>query len=171
MAAPGGSIQRRSVEADVGIEQAVERLGAARQLDEVALQSLGEGVEETPDVPRLERLVARFAPLMQDPRDQLVRANSDIGGTDHEIVRDVIFDLGQFVDREARVLMMPAVHEFADGRLHEPRQVTVDVCGVLLSEFHPTGKADVVADEDAGAGRDARGERLVVRVPQPEAQQ
>ncbi|HSJ04357.1 MAG TPA: hypothetical protein VK956_17955 [Verrucomicrobium sp.] len=40
--------------ADVGIEQAVERLGASRQFDEVAFQRLSEGIEKAPDVARLE---------------------------------------------------------------------------------------------------------------------
>ena len=52
----GRSIQRRTVEADVGIEKPMESLRAARQFDQIALQRLGEGVEQAPDVARLERI-------------------------------------------------------------------------------------------------------------------
>ncbi len=152
----------------MGIEQAVEGFCPPGQFDEVAFQRLGEGVKQRPGVARCERLVARVAPFVENARDELVRAHADIHGAHHEVVRGAVFDLGEFVDREAGVLMMPAIHEFADGALDEARQVAGDVRGVLAGQLYLTGEAEVVADENARAGGDAGGEGFVVRVPQAE---
>jgi len=43
--------------------------------------------------------------------DQLIRANPDIGGAHDQIMCGAIFDLRDLVRHQARVLMMPAVHQ------------------------------------------------------------
>lgn len=85
----------------MGIEQAVQGLGSTRQLDEVAFQCFREAVEEAPDVARLKGLVTRLAPFLEHARDQLIRANPDSAGADHEIVCGAVLDFGELVDREA----------------------------------------------------------------------
>jgi hypothetical protein len=49
------------VEAEMSVEQAVQRIGSPGQFDKVALQRVCEGVKKAPDVPGLERLVAKYA--------------------------------------------------------------------------------------------------------------
>lgn len=150
------------------IEQAVQRFGAAREFDEVAFQRFGERVEQTPRIPWCERFVSRFAPFVQHSRDELVRAHADIHGAHDQVVCGAVFDIGELIRRDARVLMVPAVHEFADGALNEARQITGDVRGVFARQLHLAGKAEVVADENTRPSGDACGECFVVAVSQSE---
>lgn len=64
--------------------------------------------------------------------------------------------------------MMPAIHEFADGGLHEPGQIPGDVGGVFAGQLHLAAEGEVVAAKNRRAGHNAGREGLVVTVPQAE---
>ena len=72
------SVQQRGGQPDVVIEETMEGFGAAREFDQVSLERLGEGVEEAPDVARLEVVVAGVPPFPQDFRYGPVGNYSDI---------------------------------------------------------------------------------------------
>ena len=60
------------------VEEAVKGFGAARQFDQVALERLGEGVEEAPDVARLEVVMPGVPPFPQNFWDGSVGNDADI---------------------------------------------------------------------------------------------
>ena len=122
-------------ESDVVVEQAVESFRAAGEFGEVAFQRLGERIEEAPDVPGLELIIARHTPFMQHQRDLPIGADADIQGTNHEIVGCTVVEVGEFVAGDAAVVMVPALHQPAHGALNEAGQITHDEPGVLTDEF------------------------------------
>lgn len=71
----------------------------------------------------------RFSPLAQDPGDQLIRADPDIAGPDDEVVRSAVVEIGELVGGQSGILMVPAVHELADGRLNDPGKIADDEAG------------------------------------------
>lgn len=152
----------------MGVEQPVERFRAAGQFQKIALQCLGECIEQRPGVPRCEGIVARHSPLGKHTRHEFVRADAHVHRADDEVVRGAVFNPGEFVRREAGVLVMPPVHQFADRALHEARQIPGDMCGVLTGEFDLSRKCQIIANEDRGAGDNSGREGLVVAVPQAE---
>lgn len=152
----------------MGIEQAVKRLGAPGQFNEVTLQRFGKGVEQRPGIASRKGIVSRFAPLVEHAREQFVRADTDIHCPDDKVVRGTVVDFVEPVRGETGVLMVPAVHQFPDRALYELRQVTVDVSRVFAGQLHLAGKAEIVADEDARASGNSGGEGFVVRIPQAE---
>ncbi len=101
------------------VEQAVEGFRAAGEFGEVAFQRFGERIEEAPDVPGLESLMAWHTPFMQHQRDVPVGADTDIQGTDHKIVGRAVVEVGELVAGDATVLMVPALHQPAHGALNE----------------------------------------------------
>lgn len=150
------------------IEQPVKGFGAAGQFMEVALERFGERIEKAPDIPGLEVLMTWHTPFMQHQRDVTIGTNADIQGTDHEIVGCAIIQIGELVAGDAAVLMVPALHQFADCPLHELWQVTQDESGVFAGEFHFAAEGEVVTAKNRGTGNDASGEGLVVTVSQTE---
>ncbi len=138
---------RLSGKTDVVVEQAVESFRAAGEFGEVAFQRFGERIEEAPDVPWLERLMTWHTPFMQHQRDLPIGADTDIQGTNHEIVGCAVVEVGEFVARDSAVLMVPALHQPAHGALNEARQITQDEPGVLAGEFDLAVKGEVVAAE------------------------
>ena len=132
------------------------------------LQCFGEGVEERPDVTRFKRFMPGFAPLLQHHGHQSIGTGTDIGGPNDEIVRILVLQLVGAVCVDAGVLVMPFLHELADGSLHDEGEVPADEPRMLSDEFHLTGEAEVVADEDTGPGSNATRERLIVRISQPQ---
>lgn len=150
------------------VQQPMQRLGAARQFQEIALQRFGEGVEQAPHVARLKLLVVRVAPFMENLRDVPVAAHAHIEAADHEIVGRAVFQVRELVAGDALVLVMPALHQLAHGTLHKLRQIAGDEPRVLPGEFHLPRKREVVAAEHGGTGDDPGGERLVVAVANAE---
>ena len=147
----------------------MQRLGAFRQLREIAfLQRLSERVEQAPHVPPLEDIMSGLAPLMQHGRDETVAAHADIRSADYEVMGFDVGDLGLFVGSDAFVLIMPFREQESDGTADKLRQIAHDEPCVFAREFDLATKAQIVTNEDAGPGDDAGGERLVVRVSQPE---
>lgn len=118
------------------VEQPVEGLGAAGQFQQAALQGFSEGVEQGPDVARLEVLVTRFPPFVEHRGDETVAAHPDIVGADHEIVGGAVIEIGELVVGDAGVLVMPALHQFADCSLDQTGQITNDISSMLASQFH-----------------------------------
>lgn len=129
----------------MGVEEAVQCLGTFREFDEVALQRLGERIEEAPDVPRLEGLMAWLAPFMQNQRNVTVGTDTDIQSTNHEIVGRAVVEVCELVARDAAILMVPALHQFAHGTLNETGQITYNEPGVLAGEFYLAVKGEIVA--------------------------
>ena len=117
------------------VEQAVESFRAAGEFGEVALQRFGERIEEAPDVPGLEVLMTWHTPFMQHQRDVAIWADTDIQGTNHEIVGRAVVEIGEFVVGDATVLMVPALHQSSHSTLNEAGQITQDEPRVLAGEF------------------------------------
>jgi hypothetical protein len=155
-------------EPDVGVEQAVEGFRAAGEFGEVAFERFGERIEEAPHIAGGELLIPGLTPFMEDQRDVPVGAHADIECTHHEIVGGAIIEIGELVAGDAAVLMVPALHQFTYGTLHELWQITQDEPGVFAGEFHLATKGEIVAAKDRGTGDDASGEGLVVTVAQAE---
>jgi len=89
----------------VCIEQAMQRLGAFRQLREISfLERLGEGVEQAPHVPSCKSIMAWFTPFTQHRRNQPVAAHADIRGPDDQIVRINVGNFRLFVSGDPFVL-------------------------------------------------------------------
>jgi hypothetical protein len=152
----------------VGVEQAVEGFRAAGQFGEVAFERFGERIEEAPHIAGGELLIAWLTPFVEDQRDVPVGAHADIESTHHEVVGGAVVEIGELVAGDATVLMVPALHQFAHGTLHELWQVTQDEPGVFAGEFYLSTEGEIVAAKDRGAGDDASGEGLVVTVAQAE---
>ena len=90
------------------VEQAVQCLGAFRQLCEIAfLQGFGERVEQAPYVPSFKCIMSRLAPLMQHGWDVTVAAHANIRGTDDQVMGFDVSDFCFFVGGDAFVLIMP----------------------------------------------------------------
>ena len=132
-------------EPDVVVEKAVEGFRAAGEFVEIALQCFGERIEEAPDVPGLEVLMTWHTPFMQHQREVAIWADTDIQGTNHEIVGRAVVEVGEFVVGDATILMVPALHQPAHGALDEAGQITQDEPGVLAGEFDLPVKREIVA--------------------------
>ena len=141
---------------------------AAGQFDQVPLERLGEGVEEAPDVARLELFVTGFPPFPQDFRDRAVGYDADIAGPDHKVVRVAVVDVGQLVVGKPGVLVIPAVHQPADGGLDEAGQIPSDETGVFSGQFDLTRKRQIIANHYLSTCDDSCRERLVVGVADPQ---
>lgn len=111
-------------EPDVGVEQAVEGFRSAGEFDEVAFERFGERIEQAPHVACGELLIAWLTPFVEDQRDVPIGAYADIQRTHHEVVGGAIIEVGELVAGDAAVLVVPAIHQFAHGTLHELWQVT-----------------------------------------------
>lgn len=101
----------------------MEGFGAAGQFMEVAIEGFSERIEQTPDVARLELLVAGHPPLVEHQRDQPVGADADIQSTHHEVVGRPLVQIGELVADDPLVLMVPAFHELAHRRLGQAWQI------------------------------------------------
>ncbi len=99
---------------------------------------------------------------------KLFGTDADIGSADDEIVGSAILNIGELVDREPGILVMPAVHEFADGGLHESRQIPDDVGRVFAGQLHVTAEARNYRRQNTRAGHKARREGFVMAVAQPQ---
>lgn len=148
------------------VHEAVQGLGAAGQEGQVALQGLGEGVEERPRRAGLELGVRRCTPLRHDLRQGGNRHDADIDRPDHEVVGGEVVDGTVAIPGNAGVLSVPALHELPDGALREQRQIPLNPSCVLPGQLHFTAEGQVVADEDGGPGHDAGGEPLIVAIAQ-----
>ena len=95
-------------------------------------------------------------------------ADADIGGADDEVMGFDVGDVRFFVGSDAFVLIMPFGEQESDGATHQLRQVADDEPGVLAGEFDLAAEAQIVANEHAGPGDDAGGERFVVAVTEAE---
>ncbi len=109
--------------ADVVIEQAVQGFGAFGQLDEVAFQGFGEGVEQAPHRAFLERVVARVTPLLQNMRQLPSRADTDVQGAHDQVMRGAVLQFRVFVAGDALVLVVPALHQPPHRALHQLRHI------------------------------------------------
>ena len=122
---------------DVGVHQAVERLGSFRQFGQITLlERFRERVEQAPDTPALEGRMPGFTPFLEDGGNDAVAAHSDIGRTDDEIVGVGVRDLGILVSGDPFVLMMPLGQQQSDGTADELGQVAQNVTGVLSGELN-----------------------------------
>ena len=90
----GRSVVRRAVESRVSVEQAMRRLGAARQLQEVTLQCFCKRMNRLQTFAGRKRLVSSFPPFVEHPQNQLVGANMDIAGPHDEVVGRAALDAG-----------------------------------------------------------------------------
>ncbi len=152
----------------MGIEQAMQCLGAFRQLRDIAfLQRLGERIEQAPYVPSFKGVMTRLAPLMQHGWNETVGANSDIRGANDEVMGFDVGDLGPFVGSDAFVLIMPFGEQESDGAADQLRQIAHDEPRVFAREFDLTGERQIVTNEDAGPGDNTSRKGLVVAVTQP----
>lgn len=79
-----------------------------------------------------------------------------------------ILDVELLVGGNSFVLVVPLVHEQADGTLSQLWQIAVDEPGVFASEFDLTTEAQIVANKYAGSSNDPGGEHFVVAVPEPQ---
>ena len=111
----------------------------AQQLNQIALQRLGKGVEERPRIAQSEGLVALITPFVKHPGDELVRADPDIAGADDEIVHGAV----------------PGFHELAGGALYQAREVTADERRVFPDGFDLLRGRQVVTAESLRARHDA----------------
>ena len=146
----------------------MQGLGPARQFDEVSLQSLGEGIEETPDVARLEIGVSRFAPVLEDLRNMPVGTDANVTSPDDEVMGGAVVNVVELVACQTGILMMPSLHELADSGLDQPGQIPGDKPRMFPGEFDLSTEGKVIADENLCASCYSGGECLVVRVPQPQ---
>ena len=153
----------------MGIEQAMQRLRAFRQLRQIAfLQRFSERVEQAPHVSSFKGIMPWLAPLMQHGWDETVAAHADIRGADDQVMGFDVGDYRLLVGSDAFVLIMPFREQESDGTADKLRQIAHDEPCVFAREFDLATEAQIVTNEDACPGDDAGGERLVMAVTQPE---
>src|SRR4029078_13247924 len=154
------------------VHQAVQGLRGARALEEVRLlQDLGEGVEETPAVPgRRELGVPGLAPLLQDLGDLRHGRDPVVEGLDDDVVGLRVGHLEALVGVDPVVLPLAEVADPADGGLDQVGEIALDEDGVLAADLDLAAEGEVVADEDARADHQTRGEALVVRIAEADDQ-
>ena len=148
----------------VTVEHCVKRVGALRQLVEVALQHLGKGVEQGPRITLPKLRVVRGVPLIQH--------SADLGGgasTTLETLNDQVVSLKArqpmlLVSIEAGVLVDPSLGKFAEGARYNAGEVTQDVRSMAASELHFTTECEVIANEHRRTNRQRRWKPLVVRI-------
>jgi hypothetical protein len=85
---------------------------------------------------------------MQDRRDEPIGANPNVARPDYQVVCLRFFDGGILVCADPSVLVVPTVHEQADGSFHQLRQIPVDEPRVLPGEFDLARKRQIITDED-----------------------
>jgi len=105
-----------------------------------------------------------LAPFVEHGWNQTVAAHADIGGANDEVMGFDVGDVRFFVGGDAFVLIMPFGEQESDGATDQLRQITYDEPGVFAGEFDLARKRQIIADEHAGPGDDAGGERFVVAV-------
>ncbi len=150
------------------IQQPVKGFGAFGQFCEVAIfQRLRERIEERPDIPPLECIMAWLTPLMKDGWDEAVGAHSNIGGADDEVVGFDVGDFGFLVGGDAFVLIMPFGEQETYGTTDKLRQITHDEPGVFAGELDLSREGKVIAHKHAGPGDNAGGEGFIVTVTEP----
>lgn len=118
------------------IHEPVQGLGATREERQVALQRLGESVEQRPRVAGLELRVRRRPPLRHHLRQGGHRHNADIDGPDHQIVRGDVVQPGVAIPGDPGVLAVPPLHELPDGTLGEHGEVALDETRVFSGELN-----------------------------------
>ena len=142
----------------------MQSLRPARQLSEVALQHLGVAVEERPCVSRVELLVARLPPFLEQVRQFPIGQNTDFHRTDHDVVNLFISEVVLFVSLDALVVVLPSGHELADRALDQGDKVPADEPGVFAGHANLSREGKIVADEHQCTVHETGGKRLVVRV-------
>ena len=107
----------------------------------------------------------RFPPFLEHGRDEAVRTNSHIRGSNDEIVGTGIGDVLLLVTVEPYGLVMPLLHEPTDALLNEVRQITNNIPGVFAGQLDFPREAEVVANEHGRTGDNTRWKRLVMGIP------
>jgi len=150
------------------IEQRVKPLGPLGELDEIAFQAFGHGVEEAPHGPWREGFMSGLAPFIEHTGDILVRANADIRGADDQIMNRAIIQIGQLVGADAGILMMPALDQLTNSPLDELGQIPVNKPSMFPGNLHLAAEAEVVTNEDTGSRNNASRENFVMAIPKAE---
>ena len=69
-----------------------------------------------------------------------------------------------FINRDPTILIVPFLHQFADGPAYQLRQIPDDESGVLPCEFNLSTEGQVIAYKDLCPGGDACWEGFVVAI-------
>ena len=148
----------------VTVEHRMKRLGALRQVVKVALQHLGEGVEQGPRIALPKLRVVRGVPLIQHSADLGGGASTALEALNDQVVRLKTRQTLLLISIEAGVLVDPSLGKFAEGARYNAGEVTQDVRGMLPSELHFTTECEVIANEHRRTNRQRRWKLLVVRI-------
>jgi hypothetical protein len=148
----------------VTVEHCVKRMGALRQFVEVALQHLGEGVEQGPRITLPKLRVVRGVPLIQHSADLGGGASTTLETLNNQVVSLKTRQPMLLVSIEAGVLVDPSLGKPAEGARDNAREVTQDVRGVTASELHFATECEVIANEHGRPNRQCGWKQLVVGV-------
>lgn len=152
-----------------GVEQPVKGFASCQRVLWIDLfLDLGEGVEQGPGCSGLEFGVPRMAPFVEDRTDLGGGDGAAVDGADDEVVGRPIGHRFVPVRSDAAVEVVEPVAQLPHSASRELLDVARSVSRVLAAQLDLSGKREVVADEDPGAGHETGGVGLVVRVSQPD---
>ena len=130
------------------------------------LVDLGERIEETPGVPRLEGLMAGGPPFPENIRNLRGRDRRTIHRPNRQVMGQPIGDRFGLVGLDPTIQPTEPIPQLSDGTGRQMWAITVGVLGVLTADPYLTTEGEVVTDEDPRAGNKAGRVGLVVRITQ-----
>lgn len=145
----------------------MQALGSPGQFNQVSLGDLRERIEQRPQVSWLEFLMLGIAPLLQDVGNLPWSGRTDIRAADDEIMRGSVIHVLCFVCSNTFILVMPLLHQPANGILRQHRNIAQDEPSMFPGNFDLAAEAEVVADENTHASNDARRKPLIVGIANP----
>ena len=148
----------------VTVEHRVKRVGALRQFVEVALQYLGEGIEQRPRITLPKLRVIRGVPLIQHSADLGGGASTTLEALNDQVVRLKARQPMLFISIETSVLVDPSLGKSAEGARDNAGEVTQDVRGMTTSELHFATECEVITNKHRRPNRQRGWKPLVVGV-------
>jgi len=125
----------------MGVHQSVQCLRPFRQGSQIAvLKRLREGIEQTPDIPLMKLLMAGFSPFSQHYGYQPIGACADIRGSNDQIMRFPVIEIGIPVSVDPRILIVPFIKQLTDCPADNHGQITANEPGVFSDKFNLTRK-------------------------------
>ena len=113
-------------------------LRALGQLIKIALQYLGEGIEQRPPIAGFELRMIRSFPLLQNFGDVTTGASTALESLNDEIICFHAREVLGLVGVEPLLLIVPVAGQLAERPSNQLRQVAQNVTGVTAAQFDLT---------------------------------
>src|SRR5262249_47496174 len=139
------------------VHEPMQRLRSSWQLAQVALENLGEGIEQTPSRSAFAELrVAWLSPLGQYVGDLRDGDHASVKGLDDQVVGLSVRDLVALVRCKPLLLGLTQPAQQADSPVNQLWEVPLDVSRVFAGQLHFPTERQVIAHEHAGTEHQRR---------------